>query len=224
MQMRSQSDMKSNIAKVRESNKEGFRVATIKSFHAATDTGNPSSHFTDEVRMTTPYADEDGKRLVGYCNVKHDGIEKPLQVDTVELWTLKADGYTPDRNYEDVFLSKHPSAKKIDVFDKDGNTVSFSEVEEKIADCAAFTVQFPHVMHYSEYMEFQNRNFARLKLDAPAGDGYAKYLEHCKAMMKSGNMPYVGEVTDADFVDMFKREIPEVDGMEGPETSEDFLP
>lgn len=211
MQIRTQHSMKENIATVKATHKEGFRVATIESFHSQTDVGNPASHFTDKVRMETPYKTKDGARLIGYCNVKHAGIDKPLQVDTVELWTLKSDGYTPDRNYEDVFLSQNPSAKKIDIFDSEGNLVTFDDVENKIADCAASTVQFPHVMHYDEWKDFQSRNFARLQLDAPTGDGYNHYLDSCKSMIKSGNMPYVGEVTDADFVDTFRSEAPQAD-------------
>lgn len=226
MQIRAQGDMKTNIAKVKASYKEGFRAIDIRSFHSQTDTGNPASNFTDEVRIDTPYVGEKGQRLVGYCNVRHVG-DKPLQVDTVELWTVKADGYTRDRNYEDVFMSEHPDAKAIIIKDKEGNTVPFSDAESKMADCAASTVQFPHVMHFDEYMDFQTRNFARLKLDPPTGANYERYLEGCKSMMKSGNMPYVGAVTDADFVDIFKKEIPteEEEAMKfAPKTEDVCLP
>lgn len=227
MQIRVQEDMKTNIAKVKASYKEGFRAINIRSFHSETDTGNPASHFTDEVEIAVPYMGDKGQKLVGYCNVKHAGDDKPLRINTVELWTVESDGHTKDRNYEDVFMSEHPDARSIIIKDKEGNPVSFAEAESKISDCAAATVQFPHVMHFDEYMDFQTRNFERLKFDPPTSENYIHYLETCKGMMKNGGLPYVGAVTDADSVDMFKNEIPteKEEAMKfAPENSNDYLP
>lgn len=198
---------------VKSSRTDGFTVSSVRSYHSARDEGkNPASHYTNEMWMSTPY-EKDGKPLVGYCTVYHDGAKADLEVSTVELWTTTQDG-TPDKNLEDVYESEH-GTRNWTVNDKDGNTYSMDDVEHKVAKCAAATSYFPHVMTYDEYMEFQTKNLEKIRdagFEGNAGvlteDSYFKYLDAAKQNMRSGTMNYVGRVRDPESVQALEMDTP----------------
>ena len=197
---------------IKDSNRAGFAVTDIRS--KPMDPGNPklnpAKDFIDEVWMTTPYT-YDGYPLMAFCTVERGNIQidktEKLVIADVELWTVNRG--KPDRNLEDVYENDH-STRDWTVQDLQGWDVSHEDVENHVADCAAATVTFPHVMHYDEYMAFQKLNFARLRLGQPTDASYSKYLEHCENMMSSGDIPYVGELRDPGSVNLRNLEIPSV--------------
>ena len=197
---------------IKDSNRAGFAVTDIRS--KPMDPGNPklnpAKDFIDEVWMTTPYT-YDGYPLMAFCTVERGNIQidktEKLVIADVELWTVNRG--KPDRNLEDVYENDH-GTRDWTVQDLQGWDVSHEDVENHVADCAAATVTFPHVMHYDEYMAFQKLNFARLRLGQPTDASYSKYLEHCENMMSSGDIPYVGELRDPGSVNLRNLEIPSV--------------
>lgn len=198
--------------RVKDSNRAGFAVTDIRS--KPMDPGNPklnpAKDFIDEVWMTTPYT-YDGYPLMAFCTVERGNIQidktEKLAIGNVELWTVNRG--KPDRNLEDVYENDH-GTRDWTVQDLQGWDATHEDVENHVADCAAATVTFPHVMHYDEYMAFQKLNFARLRLGQPTDVSYSKYLEHCENMMSSGDIPYVGELRDPGSVNLRNLEIPSV--------------
>lgn len=220
---------------IKDSNRAGFAVTDIRS--KPKDPGNPklnpAKDFIDEVWMTTPYL-YDGYPLMAFCTVERGNIQidrtEKLAISDVELWTVDRVTGKPDRNLEDIYENDH-GTRDWTVQDLQGWDATHEDVEKHVADCAAATVTFPHVLHYDEYMAFQKLNFARLRLGQPTDTSYSNYLKHCESMMRSGDMPYVGELRDPDRVNLRNLEIPstqrgyeewaadiqnEDDGMNGP--------
>lgn len=220
---------------IKDTNRAGFAVTDIRSkpMDAGNPKLNPAKDFIDEVWMATPYT-YDGYPLMAFCTVERGNIQidksEKLAIADVELWTKDRMTGKPDRNLEDVYENDH-GTRDWAVQDLQGWDISQEDAEKAVADCAAATVTFPHVMHYDEYMAFQKLNFARLKLDPPTDESYSKYLEHCEREMRAGDMPYVGELRDPDSVNLRNLEIPstqrehdewvagiqnEDEGMDGP--------
>lgn len=177
---------------IRTMARQGFVVSDVISRPKA-GTQNAAKYFNDDVWMSTPYS-YDGKELAAHCLVLHDGSkDDTLTVTGVELWTKNGLGQY-DRNLEDILSDRR---SPFIVSDKDGRTFTFRTVEENVADCAAATVSFPHVMEYEEYLAFQQSNFARLDMEAPTVDDYLKYLDHCERDINAGDMPYVGKIRES---------------------------
>lgn len=176
---------------------QGFVVSNVVS-KPKDGEHNAARYFNDDVWMSTPY-NYDGQELAAHCLVSHDG--DGLTVTGVELWTKNGLGQF-DRNLEDILGEKRSPFL---VCDKDGRAYAFNAVEENVANCAAATVSFPHVMVYEEYTVFQRSNFARLNLDeTPTVNDYMKYLDHCEKDMRAGDMPYVGEVRNPEQIDALR--------------------
>lgn len=179
---------------VRESLRKGFAVNDITSRPKA-GTSNPSKYFSDEVWMHTPYVHGE-KPLFARCIVDHQDNDI-LMVTGVELWTRTAMG--PERNLEDICSEEK---RPLQAVDEDGGVHSFTEIEQDVADCAAATVVFPHLMDYEEYIAFQTLNYERLKVGTePTVEDYMKYANHCVKEMRAGDMPYVGRYRDADITE-----------------------
>lgn len=191
---------------IRDMNSKGFRVHSITS--RPTEGQNASSHFIDEVWLSTPYTYEN-KPLLGYCNVQHKGINDSVMVHTFELWTQE--NGVPQENLEDVYENEHGTRDwVVDDLKNEASSVTSKQAEQSVADCAVSTVYFPHVMTYDEYMAFQTSNMERLKMPSPTEASYEKYLDKCRNELKSGTIPYVGEILDADDVDRMSMTIPSV--------------
>lgn len=179
---------------IRESLRKGFAVSDITSRPKA-GTSNPSKYFNDEVWMHTPYVHGE-EPLFARCIVDHQD-NNILMVTGVELWTRTAMG--PEHNLEDI-CSKEK--RPFQAVDQDGRVHSFTEIEQDVADCAAATVVFPHLMAYKEYIAFQTLNYERLKVGTePTVEDYMKYANHCVKEMRAGDMPYVGRYRDADITE-----------------------
>ncbi len=201
---RPRTDFATHKQQIKQSFADGFQVMDIKSRPTKDETKNASSYFTDEVIMSTPYK-YNGNPLVAYCQVKHEGLDNDMQVSDFELWTSR-DGKTCIDNLEDVYEKEHGTRDwKVTSGE---NIVGMADAEEAVADCAAATVQLPHVMHYDEYMSFQKRNYQRLKMDQPSEESYTAYLESCENQIKSKTVPYVGEIRTADKVMDRQQELP----------------
>lgn len=176
---------------IRDSFRKGFAVSDITS-RPKVGTSNPSRYFNDEVWMSTPYVNGDNP-LFARCIVDHQDNDI-LMVTGVELWTRTAMG--PEHNLEDI-CSKEK--RPFQAVDRNGGVHSFTEIEQEVADCAAATVVFPHLMNYGEYIAFQTLNYERLKVGSePTVEDYMKYANHCVSEMRAGDMPYVGTYRDAD--------------------------
>lgn len=175
---------------IRKSFRKGFAVNDIMS-RPKTGTSNPSRYFNDEVWMSTPYVYGDDN-LYAHCVVDHQD-DNALVVTGVELWTRT--GVGPGRNLEDICSEEK---RPLQAADRNGGMHSFTEIEQDVADCAAATVMFPHLMKYDEYIAFQTLNYERLKVGSePTVEDYMKYANHCVSEMRAGDMPYVGKYMDA---------------------------
>lgn len=175
---------------IRDSFRKGFAVNDIMS-RPKTGTSNPSRYFNDEVWMSTPYVYGDDN-LYAHCVVDHQD-DNALVVTGVELWTRT--GVGPGRNLEDICSEEK---RPLQAADRNGGMHSFTEIEQEVADCAAATVVFPHLMKYDEYIAFQTLNYERLKVGSePTVEDYMKYANHCVSEMRAGDMPYVGKYMDA---------------------------
>lgn len=176
---------------IRDSFRKGFAVSDITSRPKA-GTSNPSRYFNDEVWMSTPYVNGDNL-LYAHCVVDHQD-DNALVVTGVELWTRTGIGL--GRNLEDICSEEK---RPLQAADRNGGMHSFTEIEQEVADCAAATVVFPHLMKYDEYIAFQTLNYERLKVGSePTVEDYMKYANHCVSEMRAGDMPYVGKYMDAE--------------------------
>lgn len=205
---------------VRKSANMGFVATSVRS--EPTDINNkalnPARNFTDRVWMETPYT-YNGDPLLACCFVEHGHMRidrsEELIISNAELWTKDKLTGNPDRNLEDVYEEEH-GTRNWAVKEQDrGDVFDHEDVEKAVADCAAATVSFPHVMHYDEYKPFYRFGTATPK-------AYAVYLQHCEGLMRQG-VSYVGEVRDPDRVNLLYLEaMPEPDSREIPTIDNDF--
>lgn len=184
---------------VRRSHQNGFTVSHIKSEprDVSDPKLNPMRDTTDSMWMSTPYRYKD-EPLLAYCEVDRGELRidksEALHIHNIELFTKNQDS-SPGENIKDVYL-EDTGRKDYIIQDASGFDCFEDQVKESVAECAAGTVCFPHVMTYDEYMTIQQANTKRMGFMQLNANAYTKYLDKCESEIMSGLMPYVGDVKD----------------------------
>lgn len=186
---------------VRKSHQNGFTVSHIKSEpkDALDSKLNPMKDTVDSLWMSTPYMYQD-EPLVAFCEVDRGKLRidksEALEIHNIQLFTKNSDG-SPSENVRDLYLSGTGSTNYV-VQDTQGFDCYEDQVKDSVADCAAGTVCFPHVMTYDEYMTIQQASKKHMGFMQIGPDAYTKYLDKCESEISSGLMPYVGDVKDVN--------------------------
>ena len=184
---------------VRRMHQNGFTVSHIKSEprDASDPKLNPMKDTTDFIWMSTPYTYKD-EPLIAFCEVDRGKLRidksEALEIHNIQLFTKHADD-SPDQNVKDLYLENTGRDTYV-VQDAKGFDCYEDRVNESVADCAAGTVCFPHVMTYDEYMTIQQANRQRMGFLQIGPDAYTNYLNRCEGEIQSGLMSYVGAVKD----------------------------
>lgn len=155
----------------------GYQVTSVRDY-----ADNHSGRLNSEIQMQTPYFNKDKEPITGYAVVPitHERGDVLRDANTVEFWTK-------DNNMD------YMSESETTMYDAKGNVVDMKNEREVMRQFAAAASEYPHVATWDEYKPLQERNLARLHMDADVTQAdYAEYLNKKLHEMRQG-IEFIGK-------------------------------
>ena len=173
--------IKESMKYYEQSVNDGFSVTDARQYY---ENGN-AGKIRVETKMQTPYEFQ-GQPVQAYAVV---AIENQTRsANTLEFWQN-------GRNLEDVMEQLH-GTREVQLQTKAGEDVDMKSVREQTGTFAIAASEYPHVFTYDEYVESRNPVNERLQLDPPNEQDYERYLESVERQMESGDIKFVGRMTN----------------------------
>lgn len=155
----------------------GYHVTSVRDY-----VDNNNGRLNSEIHMQTPYFNKDKEPITGYAVVPitHERGDVLRDANTVEFWTK---GHNMD------YMSENETT----MYDANGTVVDMNKEREVMCQFAAAASEYPHVATWDEYKPLQERNLARLHMDADVTQAdYSKYLDKKLHEMRQG-VEFIGE-------------------------------
>lgn len=155
----------------------GYHVTSVRDY-----VDNNNGRLNSEIHMQTPYFNKDKEPITGYAVVPitHERGDVLRDANTVEFWTK---GHNMD------YMSENETT----MYDANGTVVDMNKELEVMRQFAAAASEYPHVATWDEYKPLQERNLARLHMDADVTQAdYSKYLDKKLHEMRQG-VEFIGE-------------------------------
>jgi hypothetical protein len=155
----------------------GYHVTSVRDY-----VDNNNGRLNSEIHMQTPYFNKDKEPIMGYAvvPVTHERGNVLRDANTVEFWTK---GHNMD------YMSENETT----MYDANGTIVDMNKEREVMRQFAAAVSEYPHVATWDEYKPLQERNLARLHMDADVTQAdYSKYLDKKLHEMRQG-VEFIGE-------------------------------
>lgn len=155
----------------------GYHVTSVRDY-----VDNNNGRLNSEIHMQTPYFNKDKEPIIGYAVVPitHERGDVLRDANTVEFWTK---GHNMD----------YMSENEMTMYDANGTVVDMNKELEVMRQFAAAASEYPHVATWDEYKPLQERNLARLHMDADVTQAdYSKYLDKKLHEMRQG-VEFIGE-------------------------------
>lgn len=155
----------------------GYQVTSVRDY-----VDNNSGRLNSEIHMQTPYFNKDKEPITGYAVVPitHGRGDALRDANTVEFWTK---GNNMD----------YMSESEITMYDAKGNVVDMKNEREVMRQFAVAASEYPHVATWDEYKPLQERNLARLHMNADVTQAdYAEYLNKKLHEMRQG-IEFIGK-------------------------------
>lgn len=155
----------------------GYQVTSVRDY-----ADNHSGRLNSEIQMQTPYFNKDKEPITGYAVVPitHERGDVLRDANTVEFWTK-------DNNMD------YMPESETTMYDAKGNVVDMKNEREVMRQFAAAASEYPHVATWDEYKPLQERNLARLHMDADVTQAdYAEYLNKKLHEMRQG-IEFIGK-------------------------------
>lgn len=155
----------------------GYHVTSVRDY-----VDNNNGRLNSEIHMQTPYFNKDKEPITGYAVVPitHERGDVLRDANTVEFWTK---GHNMD----------YMSENEMTMYDANGTVVDMNKELEVMRQFAAAASEYPHVATWDEYKPLQERNLARLHMDADVTQAdYSKYLDKKLHEMRQG-VEFIGE-------------------------------
>lgn len=155
----------------------GYHVTSVRDY-----VDDNVGRLNSEIHMQTPYFNKDKEPIMGYAvvPVTHERGDVLRDANTVEFWTK---GHNMD------YMSENETT----MYDANGTVVDMNKEREVMRQFAAAASEYPHVATWDEYKPLQERNLARLHMDADVTQAdYSKYLDKKLHEMRQG-VEFIGE-------------------------------
>lgn len=155
----------------------GYHVTSVRDY-----VDNNNGRLNSEIHMQTPYFNKNKEPITGYAVVPitHERGDVLRDANTVEFWTK---GHNMD------YMSENETT----MYDANGTIVDMNKEREVMRQFAAAVSEYPHVATWDEYKPLQERNLARLHMDADVTQAdYSKYLDKKLHEMRQG-VEFIGE-------------------------------
>lgn len=155
----------------------GYHVTSVRDY-----VDNNNGRLNSEIHMQTPYFNKDKEPITGYAVVPitHERGDVLRDANTVEFWTK---GHNMD------YMSENETT----MYDANGTVVDMNKEREVMRQFAAAASEYQHVATWDEYKPLQERNLARLHMDADVTQAdYSKYLDKKLHEMRQG-VEFIGE-------------------------------
>lgn len=175
---------------------KGFDIPFVRSYvvkHDGKDVENIEMH------VKLPYT-HNGQEVWGYavvdCDERNRLNDNLREYNTCEIWLGEPD--RGGRNIEDVYPDNHRNMTLIDASGKSVDMDTF-RLSDEVGIYAAASSNYPHVCTWKEYEELKTPSNARLGLEPPTEDGYMKYLDNCRGLMR--DCKFIGDVRTLNGID-----------------------
>lgn len=156
-----------------------------------------------ETWIQTPYFFEgEPVKAYGVVNIESWDLNRGRTSNTLEFWQN-------GRNLEDV-MEQSFGTREVQLQDANGKDLDMKDAYQQIGDFAKAASEYPHVFLYDEYVASRTPINERLKLDAPNEAMYEKYLESVERQMESGDVEFVGQMTNPSSLHMAYTSMPSV--------------
>lgn len=155
----------------------GYHVTSVRDY-----VDDNVGRLNSEIHMQTPYFNKDKEPITGYAVVPitHERGDVLRDANTVEFCTK---GHNMD------YMSENETT----MYDANGTVVDMNKEREVMHQFAAAASEYPHVATWDEYKPLQERNLARLHMDADVTQAdYSKYLDKKLHEMRQG-VEFIGE-------------------------------
>ena len=175
---------------------KGFDIPFARSYLVKQDGKNVENI---EMHVKLPYT-HNGQEVWGYavvdCNEQNRVNKNLRQYNTCEIWLGEPD--KGGRNIEDVYPNTHRNMTLTDASGKSVDIDTF-RLSDEVGIYAAASSNYPHVCTWKEYEELKTPSNARLGLGPVTEEGYMRYLDNCRGLMR--DCKFIGDVRTPDGID-----------------------